>query len=335
MTSAHRVTTVGIVSAIVCLMWAACFAGVARASVDYMSASFVDRSHGWIAGIDNQTYNTEVWRSIDGGQSWTKVGSAIAAGAGVAWVTFVSPSTGVWGNGSVWRTTDGGDTWQPAPTSSGIFNEASFATASLGWAGCSYGTSESGGGIAVTTDGGATWTRQLNRPGPDGSGGFSRVSSPTKLRCYVLKWGRSGGVWATSNGGAAWTRRVLPSIPGSFKFYHDLDFPAGKIGWAVGDSGRIARTTNGGVTWTKQRSGVKSALVAADFVDTRTGFVVGNGGCVLRTRDGGAHWVKLSSGTGKGLTAVCFVDRSRGWTVGSKGALLRTTNGGKSWRGQH
>lgn len=116
----------------VCLLWTVCFAGVVRASMDYLSASFVDRDYGWIAGINDQSYNTEVWMTIDGGQSWTKVGSTIAAGARVAWVTFVSPSSGVWGNGSVWGTTNGGDAWLPASTSSGIFNEAGFATVSLG-----------------------------------------------------------------------------------------------------------------------------------------------------------------------------------------------------------
>jgi Tol biopolymer transport system component len=78
MRSAHRVTTLGIVSAIVCLLWAACFAGAARASVDYMSASFVDSDYGWIAGIDNSSTtvaprlvfvkNGDIWTiAADGG----------------------------------------------------------------------------------------------------------------------------------------------------------------------------------------------------------------------------------------------------------------------------
>ena len=336
MSSLHRLTTIGTLALATCALWAACFSGVAAAAVDYGSVSFVNQSTGWIAGIDDQSYNTEVWRTTDGGLSWTKVGSSIAAGAGVDWVAFVSPTAGVWGNGSVVRTMDGGDTWLPTVvTSSGIFNEASFATASRGWAGYSNGTSESGGGVSVTKDGGATWTRQLNRPGPDGSGGFSRVSAATKLRCYVLKWGRNGGVYATTNAGSAWTRHALPAIRGSFKFYWDLDFPAARTGWAVGDSGRIVKTTDGGQTWTKQRSGVTTALAAVDFVDAKVGYVVGKSGRILRTGDGGAHWVKQQSGTAKDLTAVSFVDRTHGWVVGANGALLRTANGGQSWEGQH
>jgi photosystem II stability/assembly factor-like uncharacterized protein len=335
MKTLDRLTGAGLLTVALCALWAAFLAGGAFASVDYGSVSFVDQGNGWVAGIDNQSYMTEVWKTVDGGVSWIKVGSSIAAGAGVDWVAFVSPSTGVWGNGSVWRTTDGGAIWKPASTSAGIFNEASFAAADLGWAGCSYGTSESGGGVAVTADGGATWTRQLDRPGRDGSGGFSRVSSPTTSRCYALKWGRGGGVWATANGGAKWKLRLLPTIAGSYKFYRDIDFPAAKTGWAVGDSGQIVKTTDGGMTWKRQRSGVTSALAATDFVSVKVGFAVGSGGCILRTVDGGKHWVRLTSGTSKMLAAVCFVDESHGWVAGAKGALLRTTDGGKTWQSQH
>lgn len=337
MRSAHRVTTMGVISATVCLLWAACFAGAAWASVDYMSASFVDSRYGWVAGIDNVSVRTEVWRTHDGGSTWKKVGSSLAAGGGVGWVAFVSRTTGVWGNGSLLRTTNGGDSWQSASIEGlGILNDAGFATPSVGWAACSYGSSEAGGAIARTIDGGLTWASQKSLPGDDGSGGFSRVSCPSAQYCYVLKWGSSDGVWATTDSGAGWTRRPLPPIAGgAYALYRDIDFPAAGKGWAVGDGGTIAKTVNGGETWTTQSSSVSSRLTAVDFVTTNVGFAVGRSGVILRTRDGGAHWVKLSSGTQKRLSAVCFVDASRGWVVGKSGVRLRTTNGGRTWLGQH
>jgi photosystem II stability/assembly factor-like uncharacterized protein len=334
MKTLHRLSGIGLLTVTLCALWA-CFAGAALASVDYASLSFVDRADGWVAGIDDQTYMTEVWKTVDGGASWTKMGSEVAAGAGVAWVAFVSPSAGVWGRGGMVYTTDAGGTWHESAYLRGPYNEADWAGTALGWAVYSNGTSESGGGIAVTRDGGASWEIQVDRPGPDGSGGFSRVSAVSASRCYALRWGKRGGVWATANGGAKWTRRVLPAIPGGYKFYRDIDFPAVKTGWAVGDSGRIEKTTDGGATWTQQRSKVTNSLAAVDFVSKRVGFAVGNGGRVLRTTDGGAHWKKLISGTSKTLEAVCFFDESHGWVAGAKGALLRTTDGGKTWMGQH
>jgi photosystem II stability/assembly factor-like uncharacterized protein len=337
MRSAHRIAIVGIVPAMVCLMWAACFAGAARASVDYLSASFVDAHYGWVAGIDNVSARTEVWRTQNGGVSWMKVGSSVAAGGGVGWVAFVSRTTGMWGNGSLMRTTDGADSWQSVATVEfGILNEASFATADVGWAASTYGNSAAGGAIAKTTDGGVTWTSQKDLPGDDGSGGFSRVTSPSVQRSYVLKWGVGEGVWATGDGGVGWVLRTLPHIAGgAYTSYWDIDFPGAMTGWAVGDAGTILKTDDGGATWTKEVSGVSASLTAVDFVSTTVGFAVGKSGRILRTRDGGAHWVKLISGTQKRLSAVCFVNASHGWVVGASGARLRTTNGGRTWLGQH
>ncbi len=199
MRPAHRVTTMGIVAAIVCLLWAACFAGAARASVDYLSASFVDtndrlgRRHR-----QRERLAPRCGERSNGGVTWKQVSLVVAAGGGVGWVAFVSKTTGVWGNGSLLRTTNGGRTWTSASTGDlGILNEACFATADVGWAGCSYGSSESGGAIAATSDGGVTWKIQKDLPGPDGSGGVSDVSSPSVKRCYALKWGVGEGVWTT------------------------------------------------------------------------------------------------------------------------------------------
>lgn len=336
MRPAHRVTTVGIVAAIVCLLSAACCAGAARASVDYLSASFVDTKTGWVAGIDNATARTKVWRTSNGGVTWKRVGSSIAAGAGVGWVSFVSRTTGVWGNGSLLRTSDGGRSWESASIEGlGILNEACFADERVGWAGCSFGTSESGGAIAATTDGGVTWKSQKDLPGPDGSGGVSDVSSPSVKRAYALKWGVGEGVWATKGGGADWLLRPLPHISGgAYTSYRDIDFPGEETGWVVGDAGTILKTDDGGVTWEKQESGVSNALLAVDFVDTSIGFAVGKSGRILRTLDGGSTWATLDSGTQKRLSAVCFVSASRGWVVGKSGVRLRTANGGRTWRGQ-
>lgn len=334
MNHVRRPAFVGLLAFLLCALALTVSAGVAPASPYYQSLSFVDRSHGWAAGIDDG-YSTVVWRTADGGKTWVPVASRIAAGGGIGWVAFLSADTGVWGYGTLERTVDAGDVWNPATAAGGNYNDAAFATASRGWAGWSWGSSEAGGGIARTDDGGASWVAQLNKPMRDGSGGFSRVSAPTGKRCYVLKWGRLGGVYATADAGTKWSLRSLPAFAKKYRNYYDLDFPAARAGWAVGDSGRIVRTGNAGAGWRVQASGCTARLNAVDFVDTSVGYVVGAGGRLLKTMDGGRHWKRLVTGTSKELRAVCFVDRTHGWVAGSNGALLRTTNGGKTWLGRH
>ena len=329
----NRIRRSTIVGSLVLLLCALALpgAGVALASPDYASLSFVSQSTGWVAGVDDADYQTRVWRTTDGGATWAPVADKITAGAGIAWVAFAGTTTGVRGFGGVEYTTDAGDSWHPAVKAGGSYNEADFASLTRGWAGWSNGTSQSGGGIARTDDGGATWTTQLDKPGPDGSGGFSRVSARTTKRCYVLKWGRAGGVYATADAGVKWVRRRLPVFKVKYRYYRDLDFPAERTGWVVGDSGRIAKTTDAGASWAKQPSGCSASLRAVDFVDRKVGYVAGAGGRVLRTTDGGRHWTRLRTGTTRGLTAVSFVDRSHGWVAGNNGVLLRTVNGGRTW----
>ncbi len=332
MNAVRRLVILGLFVLVLCAL--ALPVGVAGASPDYMSMSFVTRTHGWVSGVDDATGTKRVWRTTDGGAVWLPVADQILAGNDLSFVAFASKTIGVWGYGGVEYTTDGGDTWDPAFAGGGNYNQADFVSLTRGWAGWSNGTSESGGGIARTDDGGKTWTAQLDKPAPDGSGGFSRVSAPTTKRCYVLKWGRSGGVYATANAGGKWVRRLLPSFKVKYRYYYDLDFPGKLTGWAVGDGGRIVKTAKAGVSWTKQQSGCTARLTGVDFVNTKVGYAAGAGGRVLKTTDGGRHWKRLKTGTTKSLNAVCFVDRTHGWVAGDNGVLLRTTNGGKTWTGR-
>ena len=190
-----------------------------------------------------------------------------------------------------------------------------------------YGSAgDSGGGIAKTTDGGATWNTV--RSTDDVFGFYDGLSSPSAQRCYVLGCGELGGLWVTTDGGGSWKRRAVPG--GDPGWGGRIAFPAVGTGWLIGSNG-IARTTNGGQGWTKQPSGTRQGLVALDFVDTLNGWAVGQKGAIVATRDGGAHWRPQSSGTTASLSDVDFVDRLRGWAVGM-GVRLRTADGGKTWK---
>lgn len=110
---------------------------------------------------------------------------------------------------------------------------------------------------------------------------------------------------------------------------------------AVGDAGVVFTSTDGGAKWTRRSSGMRSKLLAVDFVSDQKGWAVGNGG-VIWTTDGGMTWRVAQDLPGVGVyrfTSVSFFDASRGWACGSyavDGAgtasrIVRTSDGGDHW----
>ena len=134
MNAVRRLTIVGILVLVLCVLVLPAAAGVAGASPDYSSLSFVNRSVGWVAGIDDADYQTKVWRTTDGGVTWQPMAKQVTVGAGVAWVAFAGKTIGVWGFGGVEYTADAGDSWHPASTVGGVFQQADFASLTRGWA---------------------------------------------------------------------------------------------------------------------------------------------------------------------------------------------------------
>jgi len=217
-----------------------------RAFLDAMS--FWDANHGIVIGdsIDRQFY---VLTTSDGGQSWTRVpadklppaleneGAFAASGTNIA----------VYGKGDAWiglgsaararvlRTTDSGKTWRVFDTplksgsSSGIFSIA-FRDHQHGVivGGDYQKEKETVDNLAITSDGGATWTLA------SGLSGFRSVVAYVPGTAMLVALGPSGGDYSTDDG------RTWSPIPGpgfdTFSFA-----PHQKFGWAAGARGSIGR----------------------------------------------------------------------------------------------
>jgi photosystem II stability/assembly factor-like uncharacterized protein len=140
----------------------------------------------------------------------------------------------------VFRSTDGGNSWKVATTpitagnaSSGIFSIA-FKDAKHGAiVGGDYKKeTEGGSNVAITNDGGATWTLAK---GPRPSGFRSAVAYiPDSRKPVLVAVGPSGSDYSTDDG-ASWSSIESPG-------YHALSFArASGEGWAVGETGRIGK----------------------------------------------------------------------------------------------
>lgn len=189
-------------------------------------------------------------RTDDGGRTWQPIspaqppavytGEAAFAASGSSIVT--QGSRNVWigsggmGGGRVFRSTDGGRSWAVSETglsadsSSGVFGLHFFtATAGIAVGGDYKNITRPGSNVALTRDGGKTWS--LTKPA---------VSQGLKEGAWRLPTGRwllvgPSGTSLSADEGKTW--QALDQEP-----FHAVSC-VGNTCWAVGGKGRVARRT--------------------------------------------------------------------------------------------
>jgi photosystem II stability/assembly factor-like uncharacterized protein len=219
-----------------------------KAFLDAMS--FWDTDHGIVFGdsIEGHLY---ILTTADGGRNWTRVPSAnlptalenegafAASGTNIALFgkTHAWIGTGAGAKARVLRTADGGRSWEVGDTplaagpSAGIFSIA-FRDAKHGIvAGGDYRKEqEAVDNLAVTSDGGITWTVV------NGLSGFRSLVAYVPGTKSLVALGPSGGDYSTDDG-RTWTPISGPGFD-TFSFV-----PHRAVGWGAGAKGVIGRLT--------------------------------------------------------------------------------------------
>ena len=180
------------------------------------------------------------------------------------------------------------------------------------------------GGIATSSDGGATWRAQHSPTGRD------LLAVATANNSFAVAVGQHGTILRSVDGGVTWTVQKSPVSSD----LTSVSFVSSTTGFAVGAYGTILATSDGGATWKVQKSGTSQTLTGVDFVSPSLGFAVGDHGTILWTANGGSTWKSQKSGTQQELTAVSFASPLTGYAVGHNGVIVATTNGGSTWKAQ-
>jgi photosystem II stability/assembly factor-like uncharacterized protein len=214
--------------------------------------SWWDASHGIVIGdaIDGQFC---ILTTSDGGQTWARVpasalpaaqpneGAFAASGTNIAvfgqdaWI-----GTGAAATARVLHTPDRGKTWSVATTplrsgtSAGIFSVAFRDTRHGVVVGGDYRLEKDAvDNVAVTSDGGATWTLVKDHA----LSGFRSVVTyqpGAGLGVVLVAVGPQGADWSNDDG------RTWSPIPGPG--FHTFSFsPSGTMGWGAGNRGAIGR----------------------------------------------------------------------------------------------
>ena len=310
---------------------------------DIGAVAFTDAQHGYALANDRF-----VCRTADGGLTWRTgpareyywdfVDGLAADGAGALWTA----SSLVWDDpGTLLRSTDDGRTWKVVKAGGdyGFWDVAASGAriCAVGPAMASPSDSVESSSLAVSQDGGATWTtRLLGRgfvAGAVALGGAQDV-------CAV-----GAGTVASRDGGATWAG-VGFDPPG----VGSLDFVSATEGWSTGGnawqritpalydmrSGSILHTSDG-VTWQEQYSHPRVSLLDVDFADADHGWAVGTRGAIRHTSDGGASWSAQAIGKGSSFGFVEAPGPEEAWVLGEvraprpHTAFLHTTDGGATW----
>ncbi|HEV2476474.1 MAG TPA: hypothetical protein VGX22_08025 [Candidatus Dormibacteraeota bacterium] len=304
-----------------------------------------------VSGLIGTT--ARLYRTIDGGQTWTSLPVPDAKGSVLSWSFMDSYYGWVLISGTsaefplpayLYRTDDGGRTWQdlgvPASSPDQVF-EASFTYFTTGW----LSSANAGPYAYKTGDFGETWTR-VPLPAPPGGwptgGTFLVAVQPTS----------DGAVTATvvfvptlhGRKGQGGTIRDFPPLTvRAFDGGRPVTyFYAAPTGAGVATSGLQAlppnqtqlTTRDNGESWSQTSAPTTGGAVG--YLDAADWWWVGAGQQSV-TGDGGATW---SATAGIDVQAplpgsLRILDRLHAWLIGtyrSRAVLEATADGGRHWR---
>ena len=174
-----------------------------------------------------------IYKSVDGGDSWTRMGlpdsehiAAIQVDPTDSSVVYVAATGHLWspgGDRGLYKTTDGGKTWKRIlytnedsgcaavavdPRNPKVVFASLWQHRRTGW---SFESGGPGSGLYKSTDGGSTWTRLTGDPKtglPTGEVGRIAVAiAPSDSRqVYAVVEAKDGAIFHSSDGGATWVR---------------------------------------------------------------------------------------------------------------------------------
>ncbi|MDW8290528.1 MAG: Ig-like domain repeat protein [Armatimonadota bacterium] len=255
-----------------------------------------------------------IYRSSDGGSSWTLIGSNTFAGQRIHEIIIDPTNRNKWivaTDAGIYITTNGGGSF--TRTLSGISSALRMhpTNPNILWAALGSIWGSSTNGVYVSTNGGNSWTRYSALPLGTSVGRIELDvcrSNPNVLYVAIGQTVAAGSrihsVWKTTNGGSSWTQ--LTSAPtGSGQTWYDFVMRVDPNHPDIAYVGEVElyRTTDGGVNWTRiNGSGMSNAHVdqhALEFDPTDSAQIyIGCDGGVFYSPDRGNTRVPLNTGRG-------------------------------------
>ncbi|HYD52540.1 MAG TPA: glycosyl hydrolase [Gemmatimonadaceae bacterium] len=273
----------------------------------------------------NTAHGDGLWKTIDGGRTWQRIGLDDSRhiadvvvhpeNPDIVWVGVLGHVFGPSPERGVYKSTDGGKSWRrtlaPRNDSTGVTdlvidpNDANVLYAAMWEAYRRPWLLNSGGagsGIYKSTDGGEHWTEITRNPGlpalgPVGNIGLA-VSPADSRRVWAIVEHDSGGVFRSDDGGGTWTRTNSDrALRQRAWYYSKIHADPKDTNVVYVNNVAFHKSTNGGRTFTQIRiphSDSHDLWIAPD--DPQRMIEANDGGANV-SRDGGRNWTEQDFAT--------------------------------------
>ncbi len=303
-------------------------------ALDPTNESIIYAGTGEANYANHSRYGLGIYKSVDGGQTWTHLGEAEFGGRTIARILVhpTNPQTvyvavaraggfpalaaaknhpGANGPVGVFRSDDGGLTWSqmlnglPDQAATDLAMHPTSPDVLYAGIGHIFGAPENG--IYKTVDGGASWSKLAGGLPSQFVGRISLAVAPSNpARLYTLiahsadaNGGGGGtlGAWRSDNHGASWSSLPVGSIQATYGWYLSVVSVQPTNANTVFMGGLdLVRSTDSGGSWNYVTPPHVDMHAAA--WDAAGRLVVGDDGGVHRTDNLGNSWIALNNGLG-------------------------------------
>ncbi|MEO6166112.1 MAG: T9SS type A sorting domain-containing protein [Chitinophagales bacterium] len=235
----------------------------------------------------------------------TGMAELIAVGDSVVWGVAIDVVNAFRTINDFTRTTDGGNHWTAGNIN--LFPDYTLVGIAPLSATLCYGTianfDTSIGKVVKTSDGGSTWTEQLNYDFGQTFSFFADIYFFNANEGLIFGDPSDGyfTIFTTQDGGSHWTRVPQANMPAALTDEFSYVFSSEGVGntfWTVSSSGRIWKTIYKGLHWDAYQT--QDTLIEFSNLKMRDALhgLWGVHGELYRTSDGGITWTELeTSGT--------------------------------------